>query len=455
MAPRSPGAWLDLLEQRLRERWAEWSAYDDYYEGRHRLAFASRTYRNRFGVLLSHLVSNWMPLIVDSSAERIRVQGIRYGNDPDPDFWAIWQANGLDAQANMVHTEAIKLGEAYWLVQPPMNGDTVPRITCEHPEQVIVACAPGDRRVRQAALKKWIDDDGYVYANVYLPEYVYKYRSQRPRRGPLADERVDWRGLTRVPNPLGVVPVVPMPNSPSMLGGGVSDLARGKVAIQDAINKMLGDAQVGSETHALPQRVLLGVEPPRDPVTGKVIKDKTMAEAQLWYFNNADAKPYEFSAADLKQLRELVDGQIGDLASQTRTPVHYFKPQSISNLSAEALQGLETGLVSKVRDKMDPFGDGYEEMARLAFRSLDPDDPRGSETNIEVIWRDPESRSQAQLVDSLTKLATIGVPQEVLWERYGFSPPEIERMKTMQATEALLTVEADVAAQPSQPGDNR
>jgi hypothetical protein len=236
-----------------------------------------------------------------------------------------------------------------------------------------------------------------------------------------------------------------MPNNPSMLAGGVSDLARGKIAVQDAINKMLGDTQVASESHALPQRVMLGVEPPRDPITGKVVEDRKMMESQLWYFPSKESRAHEFSAADLTKQRDLIDGQIGDLASQTRTPVHYFKPQSISNLSAEALQGLETGLVSKVRDKMDAFGDGYEEVARLCFRALDPDDPRATETNIEVIWRDPESRSQAQLVDSLTKLATIGVPQEVLWERYGFSPAEIERMKSMQAAEALL---APVQPQP-------
>jgi hypothetical protein len=453
VADNSPREWLNYLEPRLHARWNRWSEFDRYYEGDQPIAFASRTFRNRFGVLLEHLVSNWMPLIVDSSAERIRVQGLRFGDNADPDFWAIWQANGLDAQANMVHTDSIKLGEAYWLVQP--DGDK-PKITAEHPSQVIVQSAPGDRRKRVAALKEWTDGDGHLRANIYLPSYVAKFRSEKAVNrtyGPM--EKVVWVADGVSQNSLGVVPVVPMPNNPSMLKGGVSDLARGKTAIQDAINKMLGDSQVASESHALPQRVLLGVEPPRDPVTGRVVTDERMAESQLWYFNNEAAKPYEFGAADMKQLRDLVDGQIGDLASQTRTPVHYFKPQSISNLSAEALQGLETGLVSKVRDKLDAFGDGYEEVARLAFRAIDPNDPRANETNIEVIWRDPESRSQAQLVDSLTKMATIGVPREVLWERYGFSPPEIERMKAMESLDAFLSPpEVPIAGEPTNAPSN-
>jgi hypothetical protein len=437
VAEKSPAAWLETLEHRLHHRWNEWKSYDDYYEGNHRLAFASRTYRNRFGTLLAHLVSNWMPLIVDSSAERIRVQGLRFGDQADDEIWDIWQANGLDAQANMVHTEAIKLGEAYWLVQPTRD---VPKITCEHPSQVIVATDPADSRNRLAALKKWQEDDGTLRANVYLPDRVVKYQAKRdPVVLAEVREKDKWRSIGAERNPLGVVPIIPMPNNPTMLGGGVSDLARGKLAIQDAINKMLGDSQVSSESHALPQRVLLGVEPPRNPTTGRVVTDQQMAESQIWYFNTDKAQAHEFSAGDMKQLRELVDGQIGDLASQTRTPVHYFKPQSISNLSAEALQGLETGLVSKVRDKQDPFGDGYEELARLAFRSIDPDDPRGSETNIEVIWKDPESRSMAQVVDAAVKKAQIGVPWEQIMTDIGYSPPEIDRMAAMRATDALLT----------------
>ena len=108
-----------------------------------------------------------------------------------------------------------------------------------------------------------------------------------------------------------------------------------------------------------------------------------------------------------------------------------------------------------VRDKLDAFGDGYEEVARLAFRAIDPNDPRANETNIEVIWRDPESRSQAQLVDSLTKMATIGVPREVLWERYGFSPPEIERMKAMESLDAFLSPpEVPIAGEPTNAPSN-
>jgi hypothetical protein len=461
VAERSPAAWLDLLERRLHERWNRWSVYDDYYEGDHRFSLWLRSVQRAFsgtvlGNLLNGLTDNYMPLVVDSAAERLRVQGFRFGDqeNADEDAWAIWQANGLDAQANMVHTESIKLGEAYWMVTPNKNE---PIITAEHPSQVIVATAPGDRRTRLAALKKWCDDDGSTYANVYLPQAVIKYRSKdEPRQ----IDRQSWTQIETVRNPLGVVPIIPMPNNPSMLRGGKSDLAGGPVSLQDSIAKTVADLLIGAEYHGLPQRVLLGVEAPRDPNTGKVVSGMEAAKSRLWYFNNENAKAHEFSQADLKGLRDSVDGFIGDLAAQTRIPIYYFRPAAISNISAEALIGLDAGLVSKTNDKKDPFGEGHEETIRLAFKSMG-DEARASASDAETIWKDTENRSQAQVVDAAVKKQTIGVPFEQLAEDIGYSPQQIDRMAQQREADSLLMQTPPEpegkpdAGQPPQPPSNK
>lgn len=446
MAERSPASWLAILEQRLDARWREWKVYDDYYEGNHRLAEWLRSVQlatrgTVLGRLLNGLQNNYMPLVVDSVAERMRVQGFQLAGDDDKQAWDIWQANNLDSQSNMVHTESIKLGEAYWLVQPT-DGD-YPRITAEHPSQVIVAHAPGDRRIRLAALKRWTDDDGYTYANVYLPDRVVKYRSQS-KTGLEA-----WGEGQVFPNPLGVVPVVPVPNNPSMLHGGRSDLALGLTELQDAIEYQMASLLTGIEYHALPQRVMLGVEPPRDPETGKVISDAAMQRSKILYFNGKDAKTAEWSQADLSGIRESIDGSIGDLAAQSRVPLYFFRPTAISNISAETLVGLDAALVSKGHDKRDPFGEGHEEMQRLAFRALDPDDPRGRSYAAETDWKDTESRSEAQRTDAVVKLVAIGLPPEIAFERLGFSPQEVDRIMELRELEALLNpVEPDASPAP-------
>lgn len=330
MADVSAASWLATLEPRLQARWSEMSVFDDYYDGDHRYsAWLTSVQRAFSGTVLGHILrglsDNYMPLVVDAAAERLRVQGFRFGRDADADeqAWDIWQDNGLDGQSNMVHTESIKLGESFWMVTP--NGDS-PIITCEHPSQVIVAVAPGNRRKRLAALKKWQEDDGTLRANVYLPDRVVKYRAESDRYTPEQPSGKDkWTELGIEENPLDAVPIVPMPNNPSMLKGGRSDLAGGPVSIQDMIEKTVADLAIGAEYHGLPQRVMLGVEAPRDN-NGRVVSDMDMAKAKLWYFNNKDAKAHEFSQADLKGLREAVDGFIGDLAAQTRIPIYYFRP---------------------------------------------------------------------------------------------------------------------------------
>ena len=443
MPDLSAASWLATLEPRLASRWEQMSVFDSYYEGDHHFSAWLRSVQVLFrGTVLERLLhglnDNYMPLVVDSAAERLRVQGFRFGDseDADKDAWRIWQVNGLDGQSNLVHTESVKLGESYWMVTP--NGDE-PIITAEHPSQVIVAHAPGNRRLRQAALKKWVETDGSLRANVYLPDRVVKYRCEAdPYTPELPSGKDKWDEVEVSVNPLGAVPVVPMPNNPSMLRGGRSDLAGGPISLQDMIEKTVADLCIGAEYHGLPQRVMLGVEPPRDS-SGRVVSDAAMNKARLWYFNQKDAKAHEFSQADLDALRKSVDGFIGDLAAQTRIPIYYFRPAAISNISAEALIGLDAGLVSKTNDKKEPFGEGHEETMRLAFRSIDSDDPRGWETSAETIWADTESRSEAQRVDAVTKLNAIGVPLEACLEELGWSPQKIDRTLEMSAAEGLLT----------------
>lgn len=439
----SAADWRDILVKRLDARWAKIKVFDDYYEGRQRLGYATRKFHEVYGGLFTAFADNWMPIVVDSSVERLRVQGFRFGKqqDADDEAWHIWQANGLDGESNMLHTEAVKLCEAYWMVQP--SGD-LPKITAEHPAQVIVQCAPGDRRTRLAALKKWDGEDGWIYANVYLPDRVVKYRTKHRAQRiidlmPDRDE-TGWETIGASSNPLGVVPIVPAPNNPSMIHGGRSDLAGGAVPIQDAINKLCADALVGSESTAFRQRILLGVDQPRG-ADGKPVPldqaEQSALKSKVLMIPGKDAKVAEWGETNLKVIGDEIDRLIKHLTAQTRTPPHYVAGQ-IVNASGDALKAAETGLVSKVRDKMDPFGEAHEEAMRLAFRSIDKNDPRAQAMDAETIWRDPESRSQAEVVDAAVKLSSIGVPREALWERIGASPQEIDRWATMAEAESLL-----------------
>ena len=85
----------------------------------------------------------------------------------------------------------------------------------------------------------------------------------------------------------------------------------------------------------------------------------------------------------------------------------------------------------KAERKQRFLGEAWEEIERVGF--MVKDDPRGKIKDSETIWRDPESRNEAAHVDSLVKLGSLNVPDEMLWEMAGLTPQQIERAKQIIA----------------------
>jgi hypothetical protein len=324
------------------------------------------------------------------------------------------------------------------------SGVPVPRISVEHPAQVIVAHDRGNPLRRLAALKVWKDLDGSEYAYLFLPDRVVRYKALVEPQGGQSVLGVIIPSIAQVgsmsnvvngrwtregsqTHRLGAVPVVPLVNNAQMLQqDGVSDL-KPAISLNDAANKFFTDMLVASEFAAYPQRVIMGLEVPDDPVTGQPMIDQVAGVSRTWIFEGEDISATQFQAADLNNYVNAIEATIQHLAAQTRTPPHYLLAKLV-NLSAEALQAAETGLVSRVRRKHIDFADGWEEAMRLAFRAT-TDDRRAAMTDAETIWADPETRSPSIMADVLVKLRAVGFSYEKLWEIYGLSPQEIEDMK--------------------------
>jgi hypothetical protein len=138
-----------------------------------------------------------------------------------------------------------------------------------------------------------------------------------------------------------------------------------------------------------------------------------------------------------------VEQDVLHLAAITQTPPHYLLGK-MTNLSADAIKAAEAGLVSKVSRRALHIGETWEAVMRLALGLIG--DPGAAMVGAEVIWRDFETRSEAQLVDALTKMATLGVPREVLWQRWGATPQEIQAWKGLSAEQAAQDAANQAAA---------
>ena len=126
------------------------------------------------------------------------------------------------------------------------------------------------------------------------------------------------------------------------------------------------------------------------------------------------------------------------VASQTRTPPHYFY-LSGQFPSGESIKSAETGLVAKVLRKERFYGEAWEEVIRLAF-GVEGDDRKAADYTAEVIWADPESRTESEHVDAVMKKAALGIPMEQIYEDLGYSQTTIRRFEAMRAREQARTL---------------
>lgn len=437
--PLSPEWWVRRLHKRLVERQAEVDMFSDYYDGRPRLPLAPEKARDALARLLVLSRSNYMGLVVDAKVERMTVEGFRVGDTEqggDAEAWRIWQANRLDKAHKLALKEALIAGSSYLLPAPNAKDPSTPRITVEDARQAVVEYEPGDPGTRAAGLKVWLDDRlGLLMATLFLPDQIWKFQAEHRIGVPVEGIRWQPRTVRGEPrparNPLGVVPLMELANQDRILGWGVSEL-HDVAPIQDRINKTLFDRMMAQEFGAFRQRWATGLDVPVDD-NGQPIEPFKAAVDRLWIADDPETRFGEFGATDGSWYLKAKESDVQDIASRSRVPTQYLLGEML-NVSGDTLKAAESGLVSDVREGMTGFEETLEEAILAALRLAG--DSRGDDTRAETIWRNPEFRTEGETVDALTKMATLGVPQEVLWERWGATQTEIARWKRLADEQA-------------------
>lgn len=450
---------IKRLSSALAVRAPEMERYDAYFKGEQGKRLTGKTWQVLFSKRFEGFAENFMGLVVNAVADRLEVQGFRLpkgkgvavtgDEQADTDAWRIWQDNKLDAKSQIAHTESLVKGLAYVLVSPMRDdfiGDS-PRITIEDALQTIVETRPGTEE-RLAGMKRWYDDIAKrTYVTLYFPDRIEKWQSgvrqwanqhgSGVRETPDAWDRRTVEGEEwPLPNPLGVVPIVAFPNRPGLNGTFESEIKQ-VIPIQDAINTLAINELVASETASFKQKWATGIEIPMDPDTGKPTKDWQPDIQRILSTTNEDAKFGNFEGSDITQYGSSIDRHVQRLASISQTPYHYFLQHSGQPPSGESLKSSEVPLVRKCRARQRPLGEAWEEVERLAFAVLK--DPRADVTNSETIWANPESMTEAEHIDALTKSrVSLKVPLKQLWSDAGYTPAQIQSFEGMLAAEAAM-----------------
>jgi hypothetical protein len=410
---------LDTQAARARE-------YQAYYDNEAGIiAILDTDERRTFRTLLDEAGASWCELVVNAVAERLNVVGFRFGDDDDDELaWAIWQANQMDADHELVHTDALVTGSSFVLVAPDEDNPTGVSITVESPEEACVLYRPGNRRKRIAGFKRWTEDNGQTTTDVLiLPEQIVTWYPNA--RGPVIERNAGD----------ALIEIVPQPRTRRWPR---SELAPA-IPFQDRICTTLFNRLVATDYGAFRQIWATGIKIAREVVTTedgstatKVRRPFDIGANRLLTNESPEGRFGSFPESTLEGYLKSVEQDVEHLAAVTQTPPTYLLGRMV-NLSAEAITAAEVGLVAKVRRRSLHIGEGHEEVMRTALGLVGS--PAATNLGAEVIWASFETRSLAQLTDSLVKMRTLGVPIEALWERYGATQEEIDRWRELSAAE--------------------
>ena len=443
------------MSQKLYERSSTIKTYNDYYENNPPMPWLSSRASKNYSELLRESRTNWAGLVIDVVNDRLMVEGFRSGDeDLDDRLWnELWQPNNLDMYSTMMSLDALIFGVSYSLSWPD---DSLPggvSVTGESPMEMIHEFESGSRKKVIKALKSWYDEQAEVWRGLlFLEEGVFRLfaKGNGGTDGggmpPQSWELVNDGEPNPIPNPSadGTVPVVPFLNRPRLSGLGMSEIGDA-LTILDRINTLNAQMLLVGELAAFRIRWATGLEIPVDAETGNPVEPFNVAMDKLWVSEDPDTKFGQFEATSLSGYMEAIDQAVQQMASMTRTPP-FLLMGKLTNLSAEALKATESGLVAKVQNRMRVYGEAWEDTMRVAL-GMQPGSPDlGELDRIETVWRDPENVSEAQRVDALLKMSTLGVPNEVLWEKWGATPQEVTAWKEMQMNQVFEDILRGAAA---------
>ncbi|MFD7584201.1 phage portal protein [Kitasatospora sp. NPDC059811] len=439
------------LRRKLESRKVRSRIWGEYYEGKHPLLFATPEFRAQVGDLFDGFSDNWCRTIPTAMIERMSPMGFRLEDGTlDKAAQRAWKSSECDVEIGLTMLDSLVTGRCYALVWKP-DGITT-EITFEPEGQALVEYVPGRRRVRAAGIKVWRDGDREL-ATLFLPGMVYRW--QRNLSGGEWAERVI--GLrpsesAHFPNPLGVVPLVEIPNRTRLTTPPRSEICD-VIPLQNAINSQWAKLFLATDDRALPTRAVLGMDRPVREITddtGEVVGEEDLpigrfrSDRLLWLEKDT-ARIAEFSAVDPRPFLEVIRELIDHISAQTRTPPRYLG--RLANIAADTLEVDDSSLVSKVRERHKYVGSALRELMRL--EALAAGEPARAEALRlgDVVWRDPQFRSDAQYADALVKLKSLNLPDEAVWERIpGVTPDEIERWKSMRNDQAAAIVGGDLAS---------
>lgn len=372
-------------------------------------------------------IINAAKIVKESTEERIDIEGFRLppetnadgtpkdidpeAPDTDEEMWRWWQANDLDSESQLGHEDYITMGSFYTCVGTRADDPDTPRITVESPHNMTALYRP-DNRTPRAVLRLYDSEPEVARgdrATLYVPGANVYLKRGKGTGGWVYDETDEHPGRDEFD--IDECMATPFGNNAKLSDrSGVSEL-RDVVTLQDAAIRNLTNLQVGAETHALPLRGVAGAAASdfKDAATGEELTQWEAYFGAVWTIANPEARSFQFSASDLRNFHETTMHYMRLISMVYGLPPYYVGAGNDQGPGGDSIRASEARLIMRVRRKIRALSAGWERTMQLAHMMVNGGELDARYRSLEVLFRNPETPTMAQIIDGVVKLHADGL----------------------------------------------
>lgn len=389
--------------------------------------------------------NNFAGLVVTTLAQTAHLEGIRrpgvLGVLP---IWETMLRNRWESKQNPIHRGAIGQSVAYGVVVPgidPLTNSKMSRMYGLSATQMAAFYDNEDDEWPTLAIEARKRYENKGFGPIQVGWYVKVWDSYVIHRliceGDGTEEK-NWTYIDHIEHGIPVPPIARCANRLTLEGQTVGEIEP-VLPLLRRIDQDTFDKLINQRFGAWQVRYIAGMAKPTkaDAEAAQAIK---LRIEDLLVSTDPKTKFGVLPSGNLDNQIKATDHDLRLLSAITQTPPHHLLGLS-SNLQAEALAAAEAGLQRKSYDFRTNAGEFHEQMARLAAMA-EGDFVTAAAWDLQVRWRDTESRSFAQAVQALGVLATqLKVPIEMLWERIpGWTDTDAQRAKELVENGSIETL---------------
>jgi hypothetical protein len=374
--------------------------------------------------------NNFGGLIVTTLAQTAYMEGItRPGKKGMIDAYRTMERNRWSMKQMPIHREAIGAGAAYGVVLPgkdALTGKKVPKMTgksmtrmsafydLEDDEWAEFAIEAEPRFVQMESVGRVREGWSVKFWDPYgIHDYIYKGDGNIEGSGGKGTERDQWEYVGSVSHDMKVTPVARCVNRTDLDGNTYGEIEP-VLPLLRRIDQDTFDRLINQRFGAWQVRYIAGMaKPPKGTEEQERLR---LSVEKLLISTNKDTKFGTLPGGDIEPQIKVTDADLRLLSAIAQIPPHHLLGLS-SNLQAEALAAAEAGLHRKGHDFRTNAEEFHEQMARLVAVA-EGDMETAAAWDMQIRWRDTESRSFAQTVQALAVAANqLKIPFEMRWER--------------------------------------